>query len=140
METRAFYNMGNLTKNISRHEITCRCGKCDVRILDDEPIIQIVQETCDHFAKVYGVKRVVLKIGRGASCYVYNRSKAVGSNDNSQHPRCCAIDFSISLPDGKLINPKRVYDYLNYKYPDSMGLGSYRNFTHADTRPNKARW
>lgn len=136
--------MGDLTKNISRHELTCNCGKCNVRILDDEPIIQIVQDVCDHFAKVYDVKRVLLNISRGASCYEYNRlpidQGGVGSTDNSQHPRACAIDFSISLPGGKRINARRVYDYLNYKYPDSMGLGSYRKFTHADTRPNKARW
>ena len=131
--------MGDLTKNISRSELLCKCGKCNVRILDDEPIIQIVQETCDHFAKNYNVDRVVLYIGRGASCYVHNRSDEVGSNDNSQHPRGCAIDFKIFLPDKTQIKPKEVYDYLNKKYPSSLGLGLYESFTHADTRPKKAR-
>jgi hypothetical protein len=132
--------MGDLTKNISRHELLCKCGNCDVRILDEEPIIQIVQETCDHFAKVHNVDKVSLYIGRGASCYVHNRSEDVGSNDNSQHPRACAIDFKIFLPNKTQIDPKIVYSYLDDKYPDSLGLGLYVTFNHADTRPNKARW
>ncbi len=136
--------MGDLTKNISRHELLCKCGNCDVRILDEEPIIQIVQDACDHFANLHNVDRVYLDIGRGASCYQYNRIPVVqggpGSNDNSQHPRACAIDFKIFIPNKFPVDPQHVYNYLNDKYPDSLGLGSYVTFTHADTRPIKARW
>ena len=136
--------MGDLTKNISRHELLCKCGNCDVRILDEEPIIQIVQDCCDFFANAHNVEKVILYVGRGASCFVWNRTPVKhggpGSNDNSQHPRCCAIDFKIFLPDGKPVDPKLVYKYLDNKHPNSLGLGSYVTFTHADTRPNKARW
>lgn len=131
--------MGDLTKNISAHELLCKCGNCNVTILPQEPIIQILQETCDHCAKEYGVDKVTLIINRGASCYVYNRSDKIGSNDNSQHPRACAIDFKIFI--GKVqVPPNLIYEYLNKKYPDSLGLGVYTTFNHADTRPNKARW
>lgn len=50
--------MGDLTNNISRHELLCKCGNCKVTILDDAPIIQIAQETCDYFAGRFSVKQV----------------------------------------------------------------------------------
>lgn len=136
--------MGDLTKNISRHELLCKCGNCNVTILDDEPVIQIVQDACDHFAKINNVHKVYLYIGRGASCFVWNRTPVKdggpGSNDNSQHPRACAIDFKIFLLNKKQISTKDIRNYLNDKYPNALGLGLYFSFNHVDTRPNKARW
>ena len=129
--------MGDLTKNISRHELKCKCNNCEVTILDYEPVIEIVQDTCDYFAKENSVDKVTLIITSGARCYVYNRE--VGSTDNSQHPRACAIDFKIFI-NGRQIDPKLVYAYLDEKYPDSLGLGKYTTFTHIDTRPKKDRW
>lgn len=126
-----------LTKNIWQHELDCKCGNCDVTILKDEPVINIVQDTCDHFAKEYSVKKVILDILSGARCYEYNRT--VGSNDNSQHPRARAIDFKIFI-NGAQVPPNLVYNYLNKKYPDSLGLGIYTTFVHVDDRPSKARW
>lgn len=136
--------MGDLTKNISRHELECKCGECQVTILDYEPVIKIVQEACDYFAEKHNVDRVVCVLTSAARCYVYNRMPeeegGAGSNDNSQHPRANAIDFKLFLPDGMPIDPKLVYAYLDNKYPNSLGLGSYVTFTHVDTRPIKARW
>lgn len=131
--------MGDLTKNISRHELVCKCGKCDVTTLDDEPVIDIVQDTCDYFASENNVDKVTLIITSAARCYTYNRGRKVGSNDNSQHPRARAIDFKIFI-DGKQIDPQLVYNQLNDKHPRKLGLGNYVTFTHVDTRPNKARW
>lgn len=131
--------MTKITKNIYSHELICKCGNCSVTILPEEPIIQIVQDVCDHFATECKVDKVILYIGRGASCYVYNRSDKIGSNDNSQHPRACAIDFKIFI--GKIqVPPKLIHIYLCKKYSGSLGLGLYKSFNHADTRPNKARW
>ena len=129
--------MGDLTNNISRHELECKCGNCEVTILDAEPVIGIVQAVCDKFAQLYGVDKVTLIITSGARCYAYNRE--VGSNDNSQHPRARAIDFKIFI-DGKQIDPALIYGFLNEKHPGSLGLGNYVTFTHVDTRPDKARW
>ena len=131
--------MGDLTKNISRHELICKCGDCNVTILKEEPVINVVQDTCDHFAEEYETEKVTLIINRGASCYTYNRSKEIGSNDNSQHPRACAIDFKIFVEKDQ-VAPSVVNKYLNEKYPNSLGLGLYTTFNHVDTRPQKARW
>lgn len=124
--------MGNLTKNISRFELKCKCGSCRHQAVDFETI-KILQETCDHFAEVLGQDKVVLEIHSAARCPTHNAS--VGGKPESRHLYGDAIDFSI-----KHIAPSQVYKYLDAKYPDSFGLGSYSTFTHFDTRPWKARW
>lgn len=129
--------MGDLTKNISRHELKCQCGKCEVTIQDHEPVIQCVQKCCDYFSAQYGVERVTLKITSAARCYEHNR--AIGSNDNSQHPRCRAMDIKLYV-NGKQIPPSRVFDYFDSQYHDSCGIGLYEKFCHFDTRTQKARW
>lgn len=124
--------MGDLTKNISRHELRCNCGKCDYQTMDFETI-NVVQEACDYFAKKQGVAKVTLSINSAHRCFPYNR--AVGSNDASQHPRGNAMDIKISG-----VSPKELYLFLDKKYPDKYGIGCYSTFTHIDTRRTKARW
>lgn len=135
--------MGDYTKNISRHETKCNCGKCDVHIQPHEPILAMWQGACDHFAKEWSVDRVSLDLTSAARCYTYNRvpedQDGPGSNDESQHPRCTAIDGKIFVA-GTQISPKDVYDYFDSAYPDSCGVGLYSSFTHCDSRQTKARW
>ncbi len=108
-------------------------------ILPYEPVIGIVQDVCDYFAEEYSVDKVTLIITSGARCYIYNRSEDVGSNNNGQHPRACAIDFKIKI-NGVQVPPNLIYKYLDAKYPNELGLGLYNSFNHVDTRPIKARW
>lgn len=137
--------MTKITANISQHELNCKCKdpECNVTILANEPIIKIVQGACDHFKREYKAKRVVLLITSGARCYVYNRlpidQGGAGSTDNGQHPRACAIDFKIFI-DGVQIPPDLIYDYLDKENPNTLGLGLYKSFNHADGRAIKGRW
>ena len=122
-----------ITKNISRHELACKCGTCGFDSMDYETI-RVVQDCCDHFAEKLGFNRVVLRINSAARCYEYNRK--IGSSDASQHPKGRAIDFTIDD-----IPPSDVYAFLAVKYPNSYGFGNYKTFTHADTRSGPAaRW
>lgn len=124
--------MGDLTKNISRHEIACKCG-CGYDTIDFETI-KIVQETCDHFTNVSGSERVILDITSGARCAEHNNR--VGGAAGSQHPQNRAIDFRI-----RGVNPFKVYDYLNERFPNKYGLGRYKTFTHVDSRTTgMGRW
>lgn len=125
--------MGDLTKNISAHELKCKCGNCDVTILDDEPVIEVVQSACDYFSAKLGSDRVLLHITSGARCYEYNRT--IGSNDNSRHPRANAIDHYI---DG--VSMYDLAEFYRCKFPERFGVGEYPNFVHIDTRRSKARW
>jgi hypothetical protein len=135
--------VGDITKNISQHELNCECGAhdCRVTIHKDEPVIKIWQKACDHFARQAQVEKMRLEITSGARCYTYNRSPEVGSSDMSQHPRCCAIDGKIFFPNGDQVPPQKVYEYFDDRWPDKLGLGNYKTFTHVDTRrTGKARW
>ena len=130
--------MGNLTKNISRHEVACKC-KCGLDTMDFETIM-VVQDTCDFFALKLGLPKVTLIVTSGSRCLGYNRKPASeggpGSNDGSQHPKSRAMDIKILE-----VSPDDVYDYLVKRYPVQYGIGKYKTFTHIDTRTNgPARW
>ena len=135
--------MGNVTKNISRHELECKCGKCNVRIQDHELVIEVVQNICDVIAERYGVDKVRLLILSPARCYEYNRIPVAddgpGSNDESQHPRCTAMDIDIFVGDER-VPPSKVYEIANNMYPFGFGMGVYSWGLHIDCRSIKKRW
>lgn len=125
--------MGDLTKNISRHELACHCG-CGYDSMDMETV-EVVQGACEYFAARLHVNRVTLQINSAARCLAYNRSDAVGSTDESQHPKARAMDIRI---EG--VSPAELYHYFDTKYPGKYGVGLYASFVHIDTRRVKARW
>lgn len=129
--------MGDLTKNISRYELACKCG-CGDDTMDFETI-RVVQDVCDHFSLLLS-KKVTLAITSAYRCLEYNRKPASeggpGSNDNSQHPRGRAMDIKILE-----VSPEEVYHYLTQWYGGRYGFGKYDTFVHVDTRSNgPARW
>lgn len=123
--------MGDITKNISRHELACSCG-CGFDSMDWETI-KVVQDACDFFALVQGEHRVLLTINSAARCPRHNR--AIGSTDTSQHIKARAMDIVIAG-----VTPEDLGTYLDHNYPDTYGIGVYDNFVHIDTRETKARW
>jgi uncharacterized protein YcbK (DUF882 family) len=130
--------MGDLSKNISRYEVACKCG-CGYDTIDVEAV-EAVQAVCDGFARQRGLDRVVLNITSAARCPLYNRKPVrlggPGSNDRSQHVKGRAIDFAISG-----VKPADVYAALVASFPDRYGIGRYKDFTHFDTRGGPAaRW
>lgn len=125
--------MGDLTKNISRHEVACRCGNCSCDTLDYETA-NVVQECCDFFATALGVPKVVLNVHSGHRCVAYN--KRVGGAIGSQHVKGRALDISIAG-----VSPEMIANYLDTKYPQKYGIGTYHGFVHVDTRSGPpARW
>jgi uncharacterized protein YcbK (DUF882 family) len=124
--------MGDLSKNISRYEVACKCG-CGFDSIDAETVA-VVQAMCDEFALQLGADRVVLNITSGARCLEWNMK--VGSNDRSQHIKGRAIDFTVNG-----VKPADVYAALVAACPDRYGIGRYEGFTHLDTRTGPAaRW
>lgn len=110
--------MGDLTKNFSRSEFRCNCGKCGLDTIDSKTL-EVVQAVRDHFA-------APVNVSSGHRCPAWN--KRVGGASNSQHLHGRAADISV-----KGIYPKAVYLWIKSAYPD-VSLGLYKGFVHIDTR------
>ena len=116
--------MGDLTRNISRWEVACKCG-CGFDTVDFATAT-IVQETCDRIAHNTDQTSVVLHVNSCCRCEKHNEDE--GGADDSKHLSGRAIDFWI---EG--IDPELVYNHLNSRFPCSYGIGNYEDFTHFDT-------
>lgn len=117
--------MGDLTKNLSRHEFACKCG-CGYDTADTETV-QVIQEVCDEFD-------CSVIINSGCRCAEHN--EAVGGAKSSQHLKGRAADCNFIG-----VSPSAVYFFLESNYPDRFGFGRYSSFVHIDTRSNgPARW
>lgn len=104
-------------------EFVCNCG-CGTGGID-EKLLPILDDVREKFG--------VTIIDSGVRCIKHN--KAVGGVPNSQHVQKKASDIRVSK-----VKPLVIYNYLNKKYPDSLGLGLYDTFVHVDCRDGKARW
>jgi len=132
------YAMGDLTKNFSRSEFTCKCGQCN-HFAVDFLLVTALQDACDHFSAKYN-QTVSCKITGGNRCPEHNAT-IPGAAKGSYHQFSCAADHKFFLVEtGHQIDPDEVADYYDNKFFDSCGIGRYSNRTHLDTRPNKARW
>lgn len=126
--------MGNITKNISRHELRCRCGNCNYEYAD-YATIKAIQNACDFFAQKLGVNKVVLYISGPARCPAHN--EAEGGEDDSMHLNGGALDHGI-----KGVSQRQLAAYYDRAYPHKFGVGTYskKGFVHLDARPIAARW
>jgi uncharacterized protein YcbK (DUF882 family) len=116
--------MGDISKHFSRSEFECKCG-CGFNTVDVELI--------DALEKVRGYFDTPITITSGCRCPDYNAY--VGGSQNSQHLLGRAADIVLNL-----VASSEVQDFLKSEYPDSLGIGSYDNFTHVDSRSTRARW
>ena len=65
-------------------------------------------------------------------------NKAVGGVEHSHHlytGNGAAADIQV-----KGTRPEEVHAFLDATYPDTLGIGLYKVFTHVDARTRKARW
>ena len=117
--------MGDITKNLSRHEFACKC-ECGLDTVDFETAA-VIQEVCDAFD-------CTVTITSGCRCKKHNAK--VGGSKESQHLYCRAGDCQFHGP-----TPMEVHNYLVRKYPKKYGFGLYWTFNHIDTRTDgPARW
>lgn len=65
-------------------------------------------------------------------------NKEVGGAKASHHlylGNGAAADIQV-----KGTRPQEVYDYIDARYPDTLGLGLYDTFVHVDARVVRGRW
>jgi len=139
--------MGNLTKNLSRHEFECKCG-CGFDTVD-YGVVVMIQDGADYFAKKYESK-IIVSITGGNRCKEHNEVVQKEANKNyvpysskSTHMDAKGADHKFYFYDNGTkaqIPPLVVYDYYDKKYPNSHGIGLYSNRVHGDSRTKKARW
>lgn len=138
--------MGDLSRNLSRHEMECECG-CGFNTVDVE-LNDYIQETVYHFQELYG-QRIVLDVTGGNRCVIHNEvvqkrynKSYISLSSKSQHMFGRAMDFKLFLyATREQISPDEIYAYLNGRHHGRFGLGKYTNRTHFDTRSNgPARW
>lgn len=129
--------MGDLSPNLSRHEMACKCG-CGFDTVDIE-LVDVIQGCVDHFEDVYHTKVMLIVTGPNR-CVMHNID--VGGAPDSQHTKARAADFKLFINSGRdQIHPDEVAIYLEEWYPGKYGIGRYTNRTHLDTRSNgPARW
>lgn len=139
--------MGDLTKNLSRHEMACRCG-CGFDTIDFM-LVTVIQEYADMIAKQYNTTCIV-DIRGGNRCKEHNETVQKKYVDNyvpysskSIHMDAKACDVKFFYMKGLVkyqVDPKVVHSYFTKKFPNTFGLGLYHNRNHIDTRTDKARW
>lgn len=113
-----------ISQHFAREEFSCRCG-CGLDTVDVH-LIAVLERIRNHYdAPVY--------ISSGARCEEHNT--ASGGSAGSQHLGCKAADIMV---DG--VDPIEVASYIGMTYPDTLGIGMYRLFTHVDVRHDRARW
>jgi uncharacterized protein YcbK (DUF882 family) len=114
-----------LSKNFTRDEFKCKCGKCDYDTVDAE-LVDVLQSLRDRFHSS-------ITITSGNRCPAHNAS--IGGAEASYHIRGRAADIQV-----KSIAPYVIQNYLIGKYKDRFGIGCYLSFTHIDTRTKAGRW
>ena len=115
--------MGDISKNFSRVEFSCKC-QCGFSTVDVE-LLKALEIVRSHFKKP-------IKINSACRCEKHN--DYVGGALHSKHKLGIAADIVV-----KDIEPQLVYNFLDRYMPNKYGLGNYSTFTHVDVRSDKWR-
>lgn len=122
--------MGDISEHFNRREFACKCG-CGFDDVDPE-LVEVVEDVRNYF-----MQPVVIN----SACRCEKHNAAAGGAKGSKHKLGIAGDIKVIGANGlPPVQPRRVADYLEKKYPDKYGIGRYKTFTHVDVRPTPARW
>jgi len=117
--------MGDLSKNFSRVEFQCRCGKCK-SIAPKQELIEKLEEIRTFIGSP-------IHILSGVRCSEHNNN--VDGVKHSQHLLGTAADIVC-----KELTPTELANIIDDLWPNNFGLGRYKTFTHFDVRTSRARW
>jgi len=113
-----------MNEYFKREEFECKCG-CGL-YYPNELLLLVLTDLREHFDQP-------VFITSATRCPTHNAK--VGGAKSSQHIKGTAADIQVYCVD-----PSLIQDYLEAKYPHTLGIGRYHNFTHVDVRSGKSRW
>lgn len=121
--------MGDLTKNFSRKEFRCKCGrkKCDAAPLDERLVaaLQALRDMIGH----------PLTVTSGCRCRWHNNQQPDASR-NSKHLEGIAADITCAA-----LSPVELRRFAEAVPAfDKGGIGIYDWGIHVDVRGKRARW
>ena len=111
--------MGDLTKNFSRSEFTCRCG-CGLSMVSPH-LLESLQRAREALGKS-------IRINSGFRCKDHN--KAVEGAENSEHLTGEAVDISCE-------NSAERWELLGILQSYFTRIGFAKNFIHVGVSPTK---
>lgn len=134
--------MGDLTKNLSRGEFSCKCNYVEcVRTPVDIDLAAAIQDCADHFAYEENKRnlmfmRVAVHVNSGYRCKKHNKDE--GGSPTSTHTLGLAADHWMEYVYGDGTRTKvpddAIADYYELRYPDVYGIVRYVGRTHFDVR------
>lgn len=151
--------MNQLSKNFTVKELRCD-DNCDEAKEPEMSIVILLEMIRMYFGLTRGY-RCKIMVTDGCRCYENNEriqkkwypinnngKEYVPGSSKSRHMKKDAADFKVFIkPVGSdkntpwdQVDPGSVTAFLNSIFPNSLGIGTYHNRNHADTRKTKARW
>jgi len=118
--------MGNLSKNFSRHEFSCRC--CGLAEINPR-LVDALQELRDLAGEP-------VRITSGYRCPEHNR--AVGGATRSQHLLGNAAD--IVVKGRSVVEMYELAEQVPAFRDGGIGVYPEQGFVHVDVRTGRARW
>lgn len=127
-----------ITPHFRVREFACRDGSD--KILFD-PDAAAALEVIRAYYREHVHPGCTISPNSGYRTATYNRR--IGGAKASYHVKGMAVDFTVRIPNGGVVDPQRVYRECNdgaiFGKSWRGGLGRYANFTHLDVGP-KRRW
>lgn len=125
--------MGDLTKNFSLKEFSCKNG-----VWVPAKYIENVQELANNLQILACFINVPIYINSGYRTEDYN--KKVGGSENSQHLYAKAADIRVKTDMSTECLYGIIEGLIRTNQMKQGGVGLYGNFVHYDIRGTKARW
>jgi uncharacterized protein YcbK (DUF882 family) len=119
--------MSKLSKHFDSDEFRCKCcGGLPAGGISKD-LIELLEQIREAFGKS-------ITITSGYRCEYHN--KKVGGAKRSQHIEGIAADFKVTG-----VPAHTVHAYIVENLDSKVGgLGKYKDWTHIDTRKERARW